>query len=253
VLLLLLRFPHPRVRGMQLTLISRSLRLVGIAWCSYHTAESDMVRMLGSVRSKHRRKAHKFLNLMRMLIVPPMAVFNHANFVLPFVYVLPAQLWTFVTCSWMMRTSSCIVAQHSENLQLTQQTCSILRNAMYNLGMLLGGLPQSTSPNGVQGLCGALQGVVLLGLYLHVVLLVVVPCLAVYLVELSLKVSFVKCSGLQFQHTWAIMDSTLIKVVAGYGAVVGGWMACEMAVLTIAPLHCTDDGLLSWDMPLPLL
>ena len=236
---------------MQLTLISRSLRLVGIALCSYHTAEHDMARMLGSVRNKHRRKAHKFLNLMRMLIVPPMAVFNHANFVLPFVYVLPAQLWTFVTCSWMMRTSACIVAQHSENLQLTQQTYSVLRNTMYNLGMLLGGPPESTAPGGVQQ-CGALQGVVLLGLYLHVVLLVVVPCLAVYLIELNMKVGFVKSSGFQFEHAWAIMDSTMIKVLTGYGAVVGGWMACEIAVLIIAPLHCTDDGLLSWNMPIPL-
>lgn len=209
-----------------------------------------MARMLGSVKNKHRATTGKFLNLMRSLIVPPMAVFNHANFVLPFAFVLPAQMWTFVTCSWMMRTSTCIVAQQAENLQLSQQACGVLRNAMYNLGMLLGGPPQGAVTNAVHE-CGGLQGVVLLGLYLHVLLLVVVPCLAVYLIELNMKLSFIKTHALSLEHTWPIMDSKLIKVVMGYGAVVGGWMACEVAVLTIAPLQCTDAGLLTWAMTFP--
>lgn len=213
-----------------------------------------MARMLGAVQhNEMRRSAPGFLNLMRMLLVPPMAVFNHANFILPFVYVLPAQLWTFVTCSWMLRTSACIVAAQDGHLRITQHTCSVLRAAMYNLAMLLGGpslqSPAAAPKDGVQQ-CGALQGVVLLGLYLHVILLLVVPCLAVYLIELNMKVSFVRSQGLGFEQTWAIMDSSLIKAVAGYGAVVGGWMACEMSVLTVAPLRCSDQGLLTWSVPL---
>jgi hypothetical protein len=210
-----------------------------------------MARMLGSVNNKHRAKTGNFLSLMRSLIVPPMAVFNHANFVLPFAFVLPAQLWTFATCTWMMRTSACIIAQQAEHLQLSQQACGVLRSVMYNLGMLLGGPPQGSAAANVVHECGGLQGVVLLGLYLHVVLLLVVPCLAVYLIELNMKLSFIKLKELRLDHTWPIMESTLIKVVLGYAAVVGGWMACEVAVLTIAPLKCDDHGLLTWSMHLP--
>jgi hypothetical protein len=210
-----------------------------------------MARMLGSVNNKHRAKTGNFLSLMRSLIVPPMAVFNHANFVLPFAFVLPAQLWTFATCTWMMRTSACIIAQQAEHLQLSQQACGVLRSVMYNLGMLLGGPPQGSAAANAVHECGGLQGVVLLGLYLHVVLLLVVPCLAVYLIELNMKLSFIKSEKLRLDHTWPIMESTLIKVVLGYAAVVGGWMACEVAVLTIAPLKCDDHGLLTWSMHLP--
>jgi hypothetical protein len=67
---------------LQLTLTSRSLRLAGISWCSYHTAGSDMARMIGTVvnKTKHGPAAAVptggLLKLMRSLIVAPMAVFN---------------------------------------------------------------------------------------------------------------------------------------------------------------------------------
>lgn len=180
-----------------------------------------------------------------------------------------------------MRSSTCIVAHQPENLLLSQQACDMLRNTMYNLGMLLGGPPRSAAsaataaaaaagtPVGPAGSgfgsgggsgsvsgwlvqeCGGLEGVVLLGLYLHVLLLLVVPCLAVYLIELNMKLSFIQTHGLALQHTWAIMDSRLIKAVVGYAAVVGGWMACEVAVLAVAPLQCNASGLLTWALALP--
>jgi hypothetical protein len=74
----------------------------------------------------------------------------------------------------------------------------------------------------------------------------------VYLIELNMKLSFIQTNRLALQHTWAIMDSRLIKVVVGYAAVVGGWMACEVAVLAVAPLSCDASGLLSWALGLPL-
>lgn len=238
--------PTPRL-PLQLTLLSRSLRLAGVAWCCYHTTGSDMARMLGSVKNKHRAKTGKILNLMRMLIVPPMAVFNHSLFTLPFAYVLPAQLWTFSTCAWMMRTSVCIVALQDENLQLSQRVCGVMRRILYNLSMLIGGPPQ-TAPGSTVHECGDVQGVVLVGLYLHVILLLVVPCWAVYFIELNLKLSFLKRHGLSLEHTWPLMDSSLIKAVIGYSAVVGSWMACEVAVLIMAPLHCNEQGLLTMSM-----
>lgn len=216
-----------------------------------------MVRMLGSVHNKRRATTGNLIHLMRQILVPPIAVFNHGCFVLAFQIVLPAQIWTFCTCASMMRTSTCVVSDNPDNMQAAQQICSGLRSAMYTLSGLLAtphvgtaaGAAGAAASGGLDA-CGGLQGVVMLGLYLHVFLLLVVPCLAIYLFELNMKLSFVRMHGWVLEHTWPIMDSRLIKVVVGYAAVVGGWMACEVAVLTVAPLRCSGAGLLTWSMPI---
>jgi len=191
-----------------------------------------MARMLGSIDNK-RAVTGTYMSLLRSLIVPPMTAFNHGQFLLPFVYVLPAQLWTFASCAWTLRLTACLLEE--DKLQLSRQVCEVLRSVMYNLSMV-------RPSQGTQD-CGDVQGLLMLALYLHVVLLLLVPCLAVYWIELKLKVAFIRSEGYVLQHVWLLNDSALYKVVMAYAAVVSSWMLCEVAVLLAAPLQCTDQVL----------
>jgi hypothetical protein len=89
-----------------------------------------------------------------------------------------------------------------------------------------------------------LSGILLVTLYANLVILVMVPCLVVYFMELNLKMGFIKQRKLTLAHAPPGVVTSLGKAVVIHGAVVGSWLACEVVLSVIGPLDCNSAGML---------
>jgi hypothetical protein len=83
-------------------------------------------------------KSGGWSTMLRMVIGIPLMWLNHANFVLPFAYVLPAQLATFAAGAIINRLLVCaMLHQPGVPLHLVQRLCQYMKHGMHYLGMLL--------------------------------------------------------------------------------------------------------------------
>lgn len=172
---------------------------------------------------------------------PCILLLYSANFILPMVYVLPAQLLTLLGVTGTSRYAVCLMMDRPGYLLLSQQLCQGLKVSMHYLSMLLGRPPKEAAAAAASE-CAGVDGLVLVVLFANLLLLVVVPCLVVYFVELDLKRGFIRTKNLVMQHAGPIVESRLGKAVVVYGAVVGSWMACEVLVLGLSPFECSKGG-----------
>jgi hypothetical protein len=121
----------------------------------------------------------------------------------------------------------------------------VLKASMHYFGLVLEPRPPRDAAVTAGLECAGVDGFLLLCVYANVLMLLVGPCLTVYFIELNLKMGFLKQQGLTLQHAPPCLGSRLCRLVVVYGGVVGAWMACEVAVLTSAPLHCDASGMLA--------
>jgi heme exporter protein D len=101
--------------------------------------------------------------------------------------------------------------------------------------------------------------VLLLHVFAYVVLLVVLPLLVVYFVELSMKTNYLRQKqrrqqqqqegsdaqrGLVQQLQFSPMvDSAWVRIVVSYACVVGAFYACSTVVTLLSPVTCSSsDG-----------
>jgi hypothetical protein len=195
----------------------------------------------------------------------------------------------------MIASSVCVLSQSEAYAAMATQSCRTLKSGMFYGSMLLGG-PASTrlpaaaaapaaaagpdaaansgSSGGCagnssvcsdavktswQGDCQGAEAVLLLHAFAYVVLLVVLPLLVLYFVELSLKTNFLRQKqrrqqqqlqeGSDVQLSWVhrlqfspMVDSTWVRVVVSYACVVGAFYACNAVVTLLLPVSCSGDG-----------
>jgi len=189
------------------------------------------------------QQPHVCISLLRTLIAMPLFYLNHANYILPFAYVLPAQLLTLLATIMMARVLTCVIANDTATLlQVSQRVCKCMKVAMHYLALL--GLPPGDVADAAAAECQGVDGLILLTLYANVFVLVLIPCLVVYFVELDLKLGFIKQQRLLLLQAYPCLDSRLCKGLIVYSAVVGSWLACEVIVTLMSPLECDSSGVL---------
>lgn len=177
------------------------------------------------------------------VLVVPLFWWNHASYVLPFPYVLAVQIATVVGVWRISSVTTCLLSYvPGTHVQIGQQVCQRMKHVMHYLGLLLakpaGQLAETAATE-----CAGLNGLVLLSLYASVVILVLVPCLSVYFLELNLKMGFIRQRQLVLLHAPPCLDTRLARAVIVYAAVVCSWIACEGVVMALSPIQCGSSGI----------
>lgn len=154
-----------------------------------------------------------------------------------------------------------------------QTICSTVRQASaISAGFLLGGM-QLVSPDAEQVVCTGVAATAQLQSYSVTVLLLIIPAITMYVLELKMKVTFLRqwggtrlCGAAQDQRgvrstipqqqqsLWVqpvlalLADNTWACSVLFVACLVGGWFACETVVIAAAPLSCNGHSSvqLSW-------
>jgi hypothetical protein len=191
--------------------------------------------------SLNQDQAEVYMDLLRPVLSPPMIWLSHAlNFVLPFCLVLPIQLFTLAMSTLVIRSTVCTLAKDTANIHSAEKICKLsMSYASVALGMATAD-PEEGTPAGCQGLAAMLW----LVLATYVVLLLVLPCLCIYLVEWSLKFNFVKAKGLKLSSQWALECSGMVHCLVVYTALVAAVLLCNALVQSVSPVSCTSSGLL---------
>lgn len=224
---------------MQVTLVNRVLRVITMVWLATLTAGVE-ARTVLEVPATHGLRL--WMSFGRFMFLPCLIMANHANFVLPFRWVLFFQLFTVCFSLSMLARLACFIADTPPLVLFVEKSCVFVRSVMYTLVMVLGA-PFEVHDDHRQ--CQAAQGALRLGLYVYVLLLLLVPCLVVFFTELSMKASFVKAQQqLYLKDVWPMMDSRLIQGVTGYAVLLGSWFVCEGAINALSPVSCSSKGLL---------
>lgn len=221
------------------------LRLCALTMTAVGTTADNMREFVAAARTTHnaRWQPNTWTSITRALLAFPVLYLHHANFVLPFPYMLSAQACTLAATSLLLRLSSCLVFDDEPgSLYRSQQLCLCLKVGMHYLSMLLGRPPREAIAAATKE-CQGVDGLVLVTLYVSVFVLVVLPSLAVYFIELEMKLGFIKQRQYKMQHAWPCLESRLCKAVVVYGAVVGSYIACEVVVLILSPMQCTSAGI----------
>jgi hypothetical protein len=130
------------------------------------------------------------------------------------------------------------------SMQQSLRLCQCTKLAMHYFG-LLSTRPPALAAEAAAAECQGLEGLVLLCLYACLLLLVLAPCLCVYFAELRVKLGFLRQQHLLLQHAPPCPHFGVGRAVVVYGVLVGGWLACEAAVLFLSPLRCNSLGVLA--------
>lgn len=230
----------------QLTVFNRTLRLLTAVLAAVGMDSHNFQRFLDNTTFGYSGALpmRPYVSLLRFVVGVPLFWSVHANFVLPFAYVLVAQAITAGMMCYGLRASVCVMLSYPGVAQAVQPMCQVLKVSMHYFGLVLEPRPPHHA-TGAAGLeCAGIEGFLLLCVYANMLVLLVGPCLTVYFIELNLKMGFLKQQGLTLQHAPPCLGSRLCQLVVVYGAVVGAWMACEVAVLTATPLQCDASGML---------
>lgn len=162
-------------------------------------------------------------------------------------YSLPLQLATLAV-QLLMSCRLCVCRMAgSEGLQpAVQATCRGLRKAaVVAAGFLLGGI-QLVNPKPQPQICSGVQAAAQLQWFSAALLLLVLPGIVVYVLELNLKVAFLRGQrdrGLLLQPGLQLLsDNALACGAVGVAVMVAVWFFCEGLVAAAGPLSCESAG-----------
>jgi hypothetical protein len=238
------RLPLPAAWPLQITVVSRLLRLATVMSAAAGSSSEDMRRFQAAVTQQLPHPPGHWAHILRIILGMPLMYFNHANFVLPFAYVLGAQGVTLAAALVQLQKVPCLMTDKPVSMQQSLRLCQCAKLAMHYFG-LLSTRPPALAAEAAAAECQGLEGLVLLCLYACLLLLVLAPCLCVYFAELRVKLGFLRQQHLLLQHAPPCPHFGVGRAVVVYGVLVGGWLACEAAVLFLSPLICNSLGVLA--------
>jgi hypothetical protein len=201
----------------------------------------DTMAMSKQHRSAANGSQHNsWLVFMRKVLGPPLVYMGHANHVLPFQWTLLMQLYMVAVCSVaVFRSSTCVLATSDSNAAMAARVCAYAKHVVFYVSRAVGRLPYDTSLDAADA-CKGLAAILLLLLYTHVVLLLIVPGVVMFRIELSLKSEFVRLRGGCVPKVWQMLDSADAMLLLAYTLVVGAWCVCEAAVAWLRPVACSN-------------
>jgi hypothetical protein len=167
---------------------------------------------------------------------------GHAHHVLPFQWVLLMQLYTVVVCDVaVFRSSACLLATSDSNAAMAERVCAYAKQEVFFSSRAVGRLPYDTALEAPDA-CKGVAAILLLLLYTHVVLLLIVPGVVMFRIELelSLKSEFVRLRGGCIPKTWQVLDSADVMLLLTYTMLIGAWCVCEATVTWLRPVACSN-------------
>jgi hypothetical protein len=201
---------------------------------------------LTDVTTKQHRSAANgsqrstWLVFMRKVLGAPLVYMGHANHVLPFQWVLLMQLYTVVVCVvTVFRSSACLLATSDSNAAMAEHVCTYAKQVVFFSSRAVGRLPYDTALEAPDA-CKDVAAILLLLLYTHVVLLLIVPGVVMFRIELSLKSEFVRLRGGCISKTWQVLDSADVMMLLTYTMLIGAWCMCRAAVTWLRPVACSN-------------
>jgi hypothetical protein len=208
------------------------------------------------------------MELLRFIATPCLIWVSHAvNFLLPFYILLPLQLYTVAISSRVVRATACaLAAQHPAILAAAGGVCRTLRLCMKLAVILLcmPAVPQPAEEGPQQDRCDDVQGLLQVVGYTYVVVLLVLPCLVGYMVEMTLKLNWLKGQQQRAREQRAarsssssnssqssdsatdsntskvpwLAQSNLARLMLAYTSLVVGWFGCGAVVAMMPDVTC---------------
>lgn len=226
---------------LQITYVNRLLRVITVMLSAFDAPKAEPRNVNRLATTPHVDSSVSLL--LHCVLMLPLFWANHSTYVLPFPWVFAAQLATLSAVLKISRSLVCLLSNlPGTHVQLAQQVCQRVKVTGYYLGLSLA-KPHTHVAEVAAAECQGLNGLVLLSLYAAVVMLLLAPCLLVYLVELNLKMGFIKQRRLVLQHAPPCPETRPAKAVVVYSVLVGSWVACEGVVLMLSPVQCSSSGI----------
>jgi hypothetical protein len=241
LLLLTLRPAFYRRHRTKVALFNRIFRLLILTAAAILQSPGLMEIM----NKQHRSAANgsqqsSWLIFMRKVLGAPLVYMGHANHALPLQWVLLMQLYTVVVCSVVVfRSSACLLATSDSNAAMAARVCAYAKQVVFFISRAVGRLPYDTALEAPDA-CKGVAAILLLLLYTHVVLLLIVPGVVMFRIELSLKSEFVRLRGGCISKTLQVLDYADVMVLLSYTLLIGAWGVCEAAVAWLRPVACSN-------------
>jgi hypothetical protein len=230
-----------RLLLLQITYVNRLLRVITVMLSAFDAPKAEPRNVNRLATTPHVDSGVSLL--LHCVLMLPLFWANHSTYVLPFPWFLAAQLATLGAVLKISRSLVCLLSNlPGTHVQLAQQVCHHVKVTGYYLGLSLA-KPHTHVAEVAAVECQGLNGLVLLSLHAAVVMLLLAPCLLVYLVELNLKMGFIKQQRLVVQHAPPCPETRLAKAVVVYSVLVGSWVACEGVIMMLSPVQCSSSGI----------
>jgi hypothetical protein len=243
LLLMLLPAFYSRHRT-KVALFNRILRLLLMT----AVAAFQSPGLMGTLCKQHRSEVaaangsqhSSWLVFARKVLGPPLVYMGHANDVLPFQWTLLMQLYMVAVCSAaVFRSGTCVLGTSASNSAMAASVCAYAKQAVFYISRAVGRRPIDTVLDAAVS-CKGLAAIFLLLLFTHVVLLLIVPGVVMFRIELSLKSEFVRLRDVCVPKVWQVLDSADTMLLLAYTLVVAAWCVCEAVVSWLRPFACSD-------------
>lgn len=164
-----------------------------VAWAAAATAGVAAAHSSITMRLGWRHLAQ----LVKPVFGPPLVTLGYCMFMLPLRLTVPLQLVTFVISLVIFSTRACWYLSRPGLAEMAVGGCRAVSTAMFIGPSLIMGSSSSAHAAHVQSaVCSSgLSSLLMLTVFVHVVLLLVVPCVAQYAIEYIMKAQFVGGCG----------------------------------------------------------
>jgi hypothetical protein len=174
-------------------------------------------------------------NVYRIPFIHVMSMLSHP---LPLRYAVPFQLAIVAAQIGSDRAFVCAAAQFPPFLQAAPETCRMVQIIAYGTTGFLPSVSSHFLTALNPGTCHGVPAIWLLQLYINVVIILVLPTVCTYALELQAKMSFLASKNLHLQHAWGIwsgVNSWYMQLIIGVISLSVLWVLLEAVVRQLAP------------------
>lgn len=120
-------------------MFNRTLRLLTAVWAACGMDSRNFQRFYENTTFGYTgvQSVAPYMSLLRFVVGAPLFWSVHANFVLPFAWVLVAQTVTAAMMCYGLRVSVCVMLSYPGIAQAAQPTCQVLKASMHYFGLVL--------------------------------------------------------------------------------------------------------------------
>jgi hypothetical protein len=168
---------------------------------------------------------------------------------LPLRLTVPLQLVTLVISLVTFSTRVCWYLSRPGLAEMAVSGCRVVSSAMFaGPSMIMGGSSSANAAQMQSAVCSSgLSSLLMLTVFVHVVLLLVIPCAAQYAIEYIMKAQFVASRGLRLEAAWGPKKGAAIVAMSVQAVLLATWVLCDFAVrgLLMKDMQCSAEGWLT--------
>lgn len=213
-----------------------------VAWAAASAAGVAAAHSSITMRLGWRQLAQ----LVKPVFGPPLVTLGYCTFMLPLRLTVPLQLVTFVISLVIFSTRACWYLSRPGLAEMAVGGCRAVSTAMFAGPSLIMGSSSSAHAAHVQSaVCSSgLSSLLMLTVFVHVVLLLVVPCVAQYAIEYIMKAQFVASRGLRLESSWGPQKGAVLVGLSVQAVLLATWVLCDFAVrgMMMQDMQCSAEG-----------